>query len=87
LTLQDYLLAKNAAEVQQLLRATATGQSLNLYHDTEVHVDLQAFPGCLDPTRRFETFDQHWDNVFEAIANTLTWEVESKNNLGNLEFK
>jgi hypothetical protein len=42
LTLQDYLLAKDADEVQQLLRTTASGQSLNLYHDTKFHVDLQA---------------------------------------------
>jgi len=85
--LQDYLLAKDDAEVQQLLQATSAGQSLNLYHDTKVHSDLQAFPGCkrLDPSRNWETFDNHWDHVFEAIVSALTWEVESKTNMGNLE--
>ena len=43
LTLQDYLLAKDDAEVQQLLQATSTGQSLNLYHDTKVHVTFKPF--------------------------------------------
>jgi hypothetical protein len=87
LTLQDYLLAKDADEVQQLLRTTATGQSLNLYHDTNVHSELKDFPGCkrLDPARSFETFDQHWDDLFRAVICAITWEVESKTNMGNLE--
>ena len=32
-----------------------------------------------------KTFDLHWDHVFEAIVSALTWEVESKTNMGNLE--
>ncbi len=60
---------------------------MNLYHDTDVHVDLHDFPGCkrLDPTRSFETFDQHCDELFAAVVSSITWEVESKTNMGNLE--
>jgi len=43
LTLQDYFHAKDDDEVQQLLQATATSQSLNLYHDTKAHVTFKPF--------------------------------------------
>ena len=36
-------------------------------------------------SRSFDTFDQHWTNVFQAIVSALTWEVESKTNMGNIE--
>jgi hypothetical protein len=70
LTLQDYLLSKDDAEVRHLLHTTATGQSLNLYHDTNVHVDIHDFPGCkrLDPTRNIETFDKHWNGCYLEIT-------------------
>ena len=78
--IQDYALARDQDEVQDLLQASAQGQCLNLHHATTLNVDVRSFPGCkrLDPQYSFPTILQNYRDLFIICVNTMTWELESK---------
>ena len=85
--IQDYALASDQNEVQHLLQASAQGQCLNRHHATPIHADVRSFPGCkrLDPQYSFPTLLQHYRDLFIICVNTMTWELESKTDMGFLE--
>ena len=85
--LQDYAFAHDDAEVQNLLHASTQGQCLNLHHATTINADVRSFPGCkrLDPKYSFPTILQNYRALFIICVNTMTWELESKTDMGFLE--